>query len=49
MGNSKKIKAGDNPMPYKKKMAYEITKTIKGQKLADKAQKFLKKQYKTKK
>ena len=38
-----KIKAGDNPMPYKKKMAYEITKTIKGQKLADKAQKFFEK------
>jgi tyrosyl-tRNA synthetase len=38
-----KIKAGDNPMPYKKIMAYEITKTIKGQKAADKAQKFFEK------
>jgi len=35
-----KMKAEDNPMPYKKIMAYEITKMIKGEKEAEKAQKF---------
>ncbi len=38
-----KMKVEDNPMPYKKLMAYEVTKTIKGQKAADKAQKFFEK------
>ena len=35
-----KMKAEDNPMPYKKIMAYEITKMIKGKEEAEKAQKF---------
>ena len=35
-----KMKVEDNPMPYKKIMAYEITKMIKGKEEADKAQKF---------
>jgi len=35
-----KMKSEDNPMPYKKIMAYEITKMIKGEKEAKRAQKF---------
>jgi len=35
-----KMKAEDNPMIYKKVMAFEITKMIKGEKEAEKAQKF---------
>ena len=35
-----KIKAGENPMQFKKIMAFEITKMIKGEKEAKKAEKF---------
>lgn len=36
----KEIKKGANPMQYKKKMSYEIVKTIKGEKEARKAQEY---------
>jgi tyrosyl-tRNA synthetase len=38
-----KIKAGDNPMQYKKLMAFEITKILKGEKEAKKGQEFFEK------
>ncbi len=39
-GAQERIKAGENPMQFKKLMAYEITKILKGKDSADKAQKF---------
>lgn len=39
----KKIEKGDNPMKFKKLMAYEIVKTIKGEKAAKQAEDFFEK------
>ena len=39
----KNIESGENPMKYKKMMAYEVVKTIKGKREADKSQEYFEK------